>query len=148
MQNEPSKAVVTAWIRLVRAQQTVLLKVERALRDAGLPPYTWYDALWELDQASDAGLRPGEIQRQMLIAQSNISRLIDRLEEAGCVARRSCDDDARAQIVVITEKGRALRKRMWPVYATSINGTIGAAISDREAISLGFVLDKVIRQSE
>jgi DNA-binding MarR family transcriptional regulator len=84
----------------------------------------------------------------MLTAQSNISRLIDRLEEAGCVARRSCDDDARAQIVVITEKGRALRKRMWPVYATSINGTIGAAISDREAISLGFILDKVIRQSE
>ena len=148
MQNEPSKAVVTAWIRLVRAQQTVLLKVERALRDAGLPPYTWYDALWELDQASDAGLRPAEIQRQMLIAQSNISRLLDRLEEAGCVERRACDDDARAQIVVITEKGRTLRKRMWPVYAASINGTIGAALSDREAIQLGFVLDKVIRQVE
>jgi hypothetical protein len=37
---------------------------------------------------------------------------------------------------------------MWPVYATSINATIGAAISDREAISLGFVLDKIIRQNE
>jgi hypothetical protein len=37
---------------------------------------------------------------------------------------------------------------MWPVYATSINGTIGGAISDREAINLGFVLDKVIRQNE
>jgi|SRR5271156_3675932 len=147
MPNEPSKAVVTAWTRLVRAQQTALLKVERALREAGLPPYTWYDALWELDQAGDAGLRPAEIQRQMLIAQSNISRLIDRLEEAGCVVRRAADDDGRAQLVVITEKGRVLRKRMWPVYATSINATIGAAISDREAIQLGFVLDKVIRQN-
>jgi DNA-binding MarR family transcriptional regulator len=71
-----------------------------------------------------------------------------RLEEAGCVVRRSCEDDARAQLVVITEKGRALRKRMWPVYATSISRTIGAALSDREAINLGFVLDKVIRQNE
>ena len=140
--------MVTAWIRLVRAQQAALLKVERALREAGLPPYTWYDALWELDQAGDTGLRPAEIQRQMLIAQSNISRLIDRLEQAGCVERRACEDDARAQIIVITEKGRTLRKRMWPVYAKSISGTIGAAITDREAINLGFVLDKIIRQSE
>jgi DNA-binding MarR family transcriptional regulator len=131
----------------VRAQQTALLKLERALREAGLPPYIWYDALWELDQAGDAGLRPAEIQRQMLIAQSNISRLIDRLEEAGCVARRSADDDGRAQLVVITENGRLLRKRMWPVYATSINATIGTAISDREAIQLGFVLDKVVPQN-
>ena len=148
MQNEPGKPVVTAWIRLVRAQQAALLKVERALREAGLPPYTWYDALWELDQAGDTGLRPAEIQRQMLIAQSNISRLIDRLEQAGCVERRACEDDARAQIILITEKGRTLRKRMWPVYAKSISGTIGAAITDREAINLGFVLDKIIRQSE
>src|SRR5688572_25570005 len=85
MPEEPSDAVVDAWITLNRAQQAALLRIERAFREARLPPSAWYDVLWELDKAGAAGLRPFEIERQRLIAQSNISRLIDRLAEAGHV---------------------------------------------------------------
>jgi DNA-binding MarR family transcriptional regulator len=144
MKNDPSKAVVGAWIRLMRAQQAALLKIERAFRDAGLPPHAWYDALWELDQAGDKGLRPFEIERQMLIAQSNISRLIDRLEAAGYVERHPCKDDARGQFIVITPAGKAIRKRMWPVYAAALNAVIGQRVSDREAATLGGLLDRLL----
>ena len=144
MKSDPSKAVVGAWIRLMRAQQATLLKIERAFRDAGLPPHAWYDALWELDQAGDKGLRPFEIERQMLIAQSNISRLIDRLEAAGHVERRPCQDDARGQLIVITPAGRAMRKRMWPVYAAALNTVIGRRVSDQEATRLGHLLDRLL----
>ena len=144
MKSDPSKAVVGAWIRLMRAQQATLLKIERAFRDAGLPPHAWYDALWELDQAGDKGLRPFEIERQMLIAQSNISRLIDRLQAAGHVERHPCEDDARGQFIVITPAGRAMRRRMWPVYAAALNTVIGRRVSDREATRLGGLLDRLI----
>jgi DNA-binding MarR family transcriptional regulator len=144
MKNDPSQAVVGAWIRLMRAQQAALLKIERAFRDAGLPPHAWYDALWELDQAGDKGLRPFEIERQMLIAQSNISRLIDRLEAAGYVERHPCKDDARGQFIVITPAGKAMRKRMWPVYAAALNTVIGQRVSDREATALGGLLDRLL----
>ena len=144
MSAEPSKAVVDAWIALNRAQQTAMLAIERAFRDAGLPPYAWYDALWELDRAGDKGLRPGQIERQVLIAQSNISRLIDRLEENGHVERRRHEDDGRGQIVVITKTGRALRKRMWPVYAAAITKAVGIHVSEREAATLAGLLSKLI----
>ena len=144
MKNEPSKAIVGAWIRLMRAQQATLLKIERAFREAGLPPHAWYDVLWELDQAGDEGLRPFVIERQMLIAQSNISRLIDKLEAAAYVERCPCEKDGRGQIVVITTTGRAMRKRMWPVYAEAINKVIGARVSDREAMNLSALLDQLI----
>jgi DNA-binding MarR family transcriptional regulator len=144
MENIPSKAVVGAWIRLMRAQQATLLKIERAFREAGLPPHAWYDVLWELDQVGDKGLRPFEIERQMLIAQSNISRLIDKLEAAGYVERCPCEQDGRGQMVVITAAGRATRKRMWPVYAKAISTVIGARISDREATSLSALLDQLL----
>lgn len=146
MTNEPSKAVIGAWIRLMRAQQAILLKIERALREAALPPLSWYDVLWELDQAADKGLRPFEIERQMLIAQSNISRLIDKLEAAGYVERSPCEQDGRGQIVVITEAGRIMRKRMWPVYAEAIGTAIGARISDDEAESLSALLDVLLER--
>src|SRR6185295_15283601 len=118
---EPSKAAVGAWIRLMRAQQKALLKVERAFRKAGLPTYAWYDALWQLEQAGERGLRPREIEQQVLIAQSNISRLIDRMEAEGAVERRPHAEDGRGQIVVITEKGKGMRKRIWPIYADLIS---------------------------
>src|SRR5690606_33503307 len=112
MPEKPGEAVVDAWIALNRAQQATLLQIERAFRDAGLPPSAWYDVLWELDKADKAGLRPFEIERRRLIAQSNVSRLIDRLAAAGYVERLPCEEDGRGQRVVIAPAGRELRKRM------------------------------------
>jgi DNA-binding MarR family transcriptional regulator len=147
MKHEPSKAVIGAWVRLMRAQQSALIKIERAFREAGLPPLAWYDVLLELDRTGAKGLRPGELERQMLIAQSNISRLIDRIEAAGYVERRPCEDDKRAQIIALTDTGRALRKRMWPTYAQAIGATVGAHISDRDAATLGALLDKLLGEA-
>jgi DNA-binding MarR family transcriptional regulator len=144
MPKEPSEAVVDAWIALNRAQQTAVLRIERAFREAKLPPYAWYDVLWQLDRAGAAGLRPFEIERQRLIAQSNISRLIDRLEEQGHVERCPCEEDGRGQRVVITPAGREMRKRMWPVYARAIGEVIGRRVSEREAASLASLLTKLI----
>jgi DNA-binding MarR family transcriptional regulator len=140
MAKEPSGAVVDAWIALNRAQQVALSTIERAFRDAGMPPSAWYDVLWELEKAGAAGLRPFEVERRRLIAQSNVSRLIDRLAEAGYVERQPCDEDGRGQRVVITAAGREMRKRMWPIYARAISDAVGRRISEREAATLATLL--------
>src|SRR5262245_47327056 len=144
MPKEPSEAVVDAWIALNRAQQAALLKIDRAFREAKLPPSGWYDVLWELDKAGAAGLRPLEIERQRLIAQSNISRLVDRLAEAGYVERVPCEEDGRGQRVIITPAGREMRKRMWPVYARAIAESVGRRVSEREAASLAALLARLV----
>jgi len=140
MAKEPSGAVVDAWIALNRAQQVALSRIERAFRDAGMPPSAWYDVLWELEKAGAAGLRPFEVERRRLIAQSNVSRLIDRLAEAGYVERQPCDEDGRGQRVVITVAGREMRKRMWPIYARAISDAVGRSVSEREAATLATLL--------
>jgi DNA-binding MarR family transcriptional regulator len=144
MPKQPSEAVVDAWIALMRAQQTTLLKIERAFRDAKLPPHAWYDVLWELDRAGEAGLRPFEIEAQMLIAQSNISRLVDRLADRGYVERQPCEEDGRGQQVVITPAGREMRKRMWPVYARAIRQAVGDRFSEHEATNLAGLLTRLV----
>jgi DNA-binding MarR family transcriptional regulator len=138
-----SEAVVAAWIALNRAQQTAQLKIERAFRDAGLPPYAWYDVLWEVERAGAAGLRPFEIERRSLIAQSNISRLIDRLASQGCVERQQCEEDGRGQRILITARGRDMRRRMWPVYARALTEAVGRHLSEREAATLASLLAKL-----
>jgi len=84
-----SDPVFTAWARLLRAQTHLLGVVERELKQAGLPPLGWYDVLLELSRPGCDGLRPVELEKLLLLAQYNLSRLLDRLEKAGLVERRA-----------------------------------------------------------
>src|SRR5262245_60872138 len=117
MTRNPSDAAVKAWTRLIRAHDRVLGAIEQDLKAGGCPPLAWYDVLLELSRAADGRLRPFEIEKETLLAQYNLSRLLDRLEKEGLVAREPCEDDARGQWVVVTEKGRTTQASTWKVYA-------------------------------
>ena len=148
MRSHPRDTVVRAWARLVKAQQIAVAFIESALKAAKLPPLAWYDALLELEAAGDRGLRPGELQREMLLAQYNLSRLIDRIERAGYVERRPCDDDGRGQVIVITAAGRDIRRRMWAVYGPAIQRALGDRLSPKQAETLDALLGKLAENSD
>lgn len=139
----PSESVVRAWTRLERAHRAALVTVESRLKKAGLPSLAWYDVLLELERAGAPGLRPFELQEAMLFAQYNLSRLIDRLEAQGHVARSATAGDGRGQMLAITAKGRAMRKKIWPVYAAAIEAAVGAHLSPSEARTLADLLAKL-----
>jgi DNA-binding MarR family transcriptional regulator len=103
---------------------------------AGFPPMEWYDVLWELESNPKQGLRPFELERGLLLQQYNLSRLIDRMCRAGYVEKRPCEEDGRGQVLVVTEKGRALRKRMWPAYLAAIRKHVGSHLSEAQARTL------------
>ena len=115
---------------------------------AGLPPLGWYDALLELERAGAPGLRPFELERAMLLEQYNLSRLLDRMEKAGYVARHACADDGRGQIVAITPAGKAVRRRMWPVYAAAIEEALGRRLSKAEAKTLDALLGALLARND
>jgi DNA-binding MarR family transcriptional regulator len=145
MNGTPSETVVRAWARLIKAQQRALDSIERALKAAKLPPLAWYDVLLELERAGGS-LRPFELEREMLLAQYNLSRLIDRMEEAGYVERRALKEDRRGQAIVITAAGKTLRRRMWSVYGPAIQAAIGDHLSpkqiDTHSALMGALIEK------
>lgn len=140
----PSADTTQAWINLMRAQQKVLALIERDFKAAGLPGLGWYDVLWELSRAEGGRLRPFEIEERTLLAQYNLSRLIDRLEHEGLVERQTFDEDARGRWVLITEKGRSLRSAMWDVYAKAIARHVGARLPKAEAAQLSDLLSRLL----
>jgi DNA-binding MarR family transcriptional regulator len=139
----PSDAVIRAWTRLIRAQQAALSAVEAELKAGGFPPLSWYDVLLELSRAEGEGLRPFALEQKLLLAQYNLSRLLDRLETAAYIERAACPDDGRGQIVAITAAGRALVKKMWPTYRAAIARHVGAKLSEDEAARLAALLGKL-----
>ncbi len=88
-------------------------------------------------------LRPRDLQERVLLAQYNLSRLLDRMESDGLVERERCSDDARCQWISATDAGRALRQRMWPVYSEAIAGAIGERLTEGQAERLADLLGKL-----
>ncbi len=136
-----SDAAARAWVQLIRAHRSALCAVERGLRAADLPPLEWYDVLLELERGGP--LRPRDLQDRLLLAQYNLSRLLDRMESEGLVTRERCSDDARCIWVKATDAGQTLRQRIWPVYAEAIRTAVESRMTGAQAGQLAELLGKL-----
>jgi DNA-binding MarR family transcriptional regulator len=143
MTKKLSPAVVEAWAALVRTEKTLTDKVEERLKAEGLPPLDWYHALHEVERAPKGMLRQSGVQDRTKLAQYNLCRLVDRLEREGLMERHQCQHDGRNNVLVITDKGKALRRAMWPVYAAAIEENFGARLAVAEAEQLAILLAKI-----
>lgn len=145
MESMPSETAIAAWARLLRAAETALDGVQQDLKRAGLPPLAWYDVLLELGRESrrGKGLRQRDLQAEMLLTSYNLSRLIDRMEAEGLVRREPCVEDGRGALVVVTDKGRALKRRMWPIYAKAIAARFSERFAEAELAALAELLRKL-----
>ena len=142
MPDTPSDAAIRAWARLERAHRAAVATIEARLKAARLPGLDWYDVLLELERA-DGGLRPFALQKELLFEQYNLSRLIDRMAAAGYVLRHTSDEDGRGRILAITRVGRAMRRKIWSVYAAAIEDAVGRHFSAAEAATLATLLGRL-----
>jgi DNA-binding MarR family transcriptional regulator len=140
---EPSAAVIKAWGRLIRAERTVVARIEAELKSAGFPSLHWYDVLLEVKRGPGGRLTPREIEEAVLFEQYNLSRLLDRMEAEGLVRRVPYPGDKRRQLVEITQAGRALQRRMWAVYGPAISRYVGCRFTEGEAKELASLLGRL-----
>lgn len=109
------------WPLFLRAHAALTDAIGARLSAAGLPSLLWYDALWALERAPGRRLRMGELADTMVLSRSHLTHLVGQLEKAGLVRRSRSPDDRRGTYAALTDKGAALRARMWPVYRASID---------------------------
>lgn len=124
--------VLQVWVRLIRARDKIVRNVEATLKAKELPPIAWYDVLLELSREGGRKLRPVELEKELLVAQYNLSRLLDRMSEAGLIERTACPGDGRGQMIALTSSGRAMQKRMWPILREAVMEHVAPGLSERE----------------
>ena len=136
----------SAWPVLIAAYRRLVDGMEADLAAAGLPELTWYDVLWTLERAPDHRLRLHELARDIVLSRSNITRLIDRLEEAGLLRRERSEEDRRGFFAVITPDGLAMRRKMWPVYAHAIETGFDRHLSIKEHAMMRALLMRILEK--
>ena len=85
----------------------------------------------------------GEIADRLTLSPGGVTKLIDRLEASGYVARSPDPSDRRAVAVGITEEGLAVLERSRPVIVAALDELWGRHVSDEEAESVLGVLSGV-----
>jgi DNA-binding MarR family transcriptional regulator len=115
-----SEEELRTWRAFLRAHSTMLRRISLDLEEADLPPLTWYDVLATLRDSPDRRLRQVEIAERVLLSNSGLSRLLDRIEAKGLVKRVRCPGDRRSLNVELTDEGQEMLDRMWPVYVRGI----------------------------
>src|SRR5687767_5595788 len=111
---------LAAWRAFLTAHALITRRISRGLVAEGLPELGWYDLLWALRRSPGGRLRVNELAREVVLSPTAMSRFVDRAVAAGVVSREADPDDRRAQQVVLTDAGRALLRKMWPVYRRGI----------------------------
>jgi DNA-binding MarR family transcriptional regulator len=100
-----------AYLSLLRTSDALQASVEARLREFGLTG-TQYNALRILRGAEPEGLPCSEIGERMITRDPDITRLLNRLEKRGLVARARAKADRRVIYGKITAAGLKLLREM------------------------------------
>jgi DNA-binding MarR family transcriptional regulator len=94
-----------AWRELLRVHATLTRELDEELRRSHGLPLSSYDVLVNLESAPDRQMRMSELADAVLLSRSGLTRLVERLERDGLLARADCPDDARGSLAVLTDEG-------------------------------------------
>jgi DNA-binding MarR family transcriptional regulator len=133
-----------ATIALLRTASVVGRTYTRVLESQGLS-FAQYNALRIIRGAGTAGIATLAIRERMIEDGTTITRLIDKLESAGLIARERSTPDRRQVICVATADGRRLLDRLDPIVDAADEAAV-AALSQRQLENLVAALN-VVRYS-
>ncbi len=107
VQGEPEgeKTALRFWLRMLSCTNLISGEIRRRLRAEFGVTLPQFDVLAQLARAPD-GLRLGELSQRMMVTNSNMTGLVDRLVADGLVLRRVAAGDRRAITVTRTKKGK------------------------------------------
>jgi DNA-binding MarR family transcriptional regulator len=121
---------ITAFGMLIEAFAAVMSKVERELEATVGIPVTWFEVLLRLARSPEHQLRMAELARQVGLSTSGLTRLVDRIEEAGYVRREACPSDRRGANAVLTDEGERLLQKALPPHLESIQTHVAGPLGD------------------
>lgn len=134
-----------AHLNIVRTAAVLADAFEQMLKPAGITG-AQYNVLRILRGAEGDGLCRNELRDRLLTRMPDVTRLLDRMEEAGLVARARDADDRRLVTTRITARGRRVVDELDAAVAKEHRRRLGHL----DAVQLGTLIEllTLIRQPE
>ena len=133
-----------AWRGMLRVHTTLTKALDAELEAEHGLPLSSYEVLLHLDDADDRRMRMSDLAATVILSRSGLTRLVDRLEREGLIARESCPSDARGAFATLTPAGR---RKLAAARATHLRGVRSMFLghfSDEELELLGSAWERLL----
>lgn len=134
---------MAAWRAFLEAHAFVMSKLADELEAEKDMPLGWYDVLVQLSEAEGNRLRMTELAELVLLSKSGLTRLVDRMCNAGLVSRLADSEDRRGRWVEMTKAGRDMLVGAAPVHLRGVEQYFTNYLSDDEARVMGAALRRI-----
>lgn len=121
--NDAWESLLTAHARLMKQFAAEDIWQSVAMRE--------YDVLYTLSKCSGP-IRLSELNRNVLLSQPALSRMVDRLVERELVARTADPDDGRGVRLSLTASGRAAQRQVGGRHALDVSRAVTARLTEDE----------------
>ena len=142
---------LAAWRDLQWATSLIMSRFadDLAERDLTLEEF---DVLVHLAWAPDGALPLRQLVASMVsgyrLSRSGLTRLLDRMEQRGLVARSLSRGDRRQFDVAITDHGRGVCDGAWPGHLDGLQRYFSEPLTDHDVTVLKGILAKLIQVNE
>jgi len=135
---------LAVWADFLHAHAALTDVLGRELAENAGMPLGWYDVLTQLGATPGGRLRMQDLAAAVVLSKSGLTRLVDRLEEAGLVMRTSCPSDRRGTFAEMTPAGAAALRAARPVHLDGIARHFAAHLSPTDVEALGSALSALL----
>jgi DNA-binding MarR family transcriptional regulator len=111
---------LAAWRGLLRVHAALVKALDAELIAEHDLPLSSYEVLITLQASPGRRCRMAELADRVLLSRSGMTRLVDRLEREGLLARDTCSSDGRGCFAVLTDAGEALLARARPTHLLGV----------------------------
>ncbi|HVU79169.1 MAG TPA: MarR family transcriptional regulator [Gaiellaceae bacterium] len=131
-----------AWVSYLRSHAAITRELSAQLqREHGLT-LNDYEVMLHLSR-SDGGMRRVDLAESVLLTASGITRLLEGLEKAGFVEKRTCDTDARVSYAVLTDRGHERLRAAAETHLRGIDEQFLSRYSGSELTALAELLGRL-----
>lgn len=107
-----------------------------------------YLVLVHLSEAPDQRLRMSDLADHAALSLSGMTRIVQRLESLGLVARQRCAEDGRGWNAVLTAAGLDRLREAWPTHLASARRRVFDPLGDVDLAGLAAALERVAAACE
>jgi DNA-binding MarR family transcriptional regulator len=141
--NDLNETELRAWQALLHAHQQVTRTLDAELRAEHGLSLNAYDVLLRLGRAPGRKLRMTDLAERVMMSPSGLTRIVDRLADAGLVRRDRDEADARVMLAGLTDEGRRVLRRAARTHLRGIREHFTGRLTQRQLVDVASALEAI-----
>jgi DNA-binding MarR family transcriptional regulator len=133
-----------AWRGFLRVHATLTRAMSEGFEHKFRLTLSEYEVMLKVATAKDGAPRLNDIAERTLLTVSGLSRLVDRLERRGLVARGSSEQDGRARTLSLTDDGKVLFEEVHAAHTADVRAMFLSRLSVAEQKQLAALWERML----